>query len=141
VPGHGAAVEALLVTLLVGALRLTHEAESTQTPMRGAPAALVARFREQVEARYRDETRVEAYAASLGVSAKRLRTACTQVAKVTPLRVVQDRLVLEAKRLMLYSNMTVAEAAYYLGFGDPAYFTRFFTRQCGASPRQFRKRG
>ena len=138
-PGHAAAVEALLVTLLVGALRLTHEAATAQTPRRGAAAALVARFREQVEAGYRSETRVEAYAETLGVSAKRLRLACLQAADVTPLRIVQDRLVLEAKRLMLYSNMTVAEAAYYLGFEDPAYFTRFFTKHCGASPRRFRK--
>jgi AraC family transcriptional activator of pobA len=39
---------------------------------------------------------------------------------------------------MLYSNMTVAEAAYYLGFDDPAYFTRVFTKGCGQSPRAFR---
>ena len=97
------------------------------------------RFREQVEARYRSDTRVEAYAEALGVSAKRLRLASIQAADVTPLRIVQDRLILEAKRLMLYSNMTVAEAAYYLGFQDPAYFTRFFTKHCGASPRKFRK--
>ena len=54
---------------------------------------------------------------------------------------LQDRLLLEAKRLMLYSNMTVAEAAYYLGFDDPAYFSRFFVRGCKVSPRQFRRLG
>jgi AraC family transcriptional activator of pobA len=138
-PGHAAAVEALLVTLLVGALRLSHETRTSGDVGQGAAAALVARFRERVEAGFRSDTRVEAYAEALGVSAKRLRLASMQAAGVTPLRIVQDRLILEAKRLMLYSNMTVAEAAYYLGFDDPAYFTRFFTKHCGASPRQFRK--
>lgn len=137
-PGHAAAVEALLLTLLVGVLRLTHEAAQGATPERGGAAGLVARFREQIEANYRTETRVEAYARSLGVTAKRLRLACLQAASATPLGMVQDRLVLEAKRLMLYSNVTVSEAAYYLGFEDPAYFTRFFTKRCGVSPRQFR---
>jgi AraC family transcriptional activator of pobA len=138
-PGHAAAVDAQLVTLLVGALRLTCETEWTHMPQRGAAAALVARFREQVEARYRIETRVDAYAETLGVSAKQLRSACLRVADATPLGIIQDRLVLEAKRLLLYSNMSVAEAAYYLGFDDPAYFTRFFSKHCGASPRHYRE--
>jgi AraC family transcriptional activator of pobA len=137
-PGHAAAVEALLVTLAVEILRLTHHAEEVEPPRAGAPAALVARFRELVEARYREETRVEAYADLLGVNAKRLRGACLRIAGATPGRIIQDRLLLEAKRLMLYSNMTVAEAAYYLGFDDPAYFTRVFTKGCGQSPRAFR---
>lgn len=137
-PGHATAVEALLVTLLVECLRATHMAETEPRLAHGAQAALVARFRAQVEADYRHETRVEAFAERLGVSPKRLRAACLQIAGAPPLRIIQDRLALEAKRLMLYSNMTVAEAGYYLGFDDPAYFSRFFTRAAGVSPRKFR---
>ena len=138
-PGHAAAVEALLVTLLVGALRLIWESEGLGPQLHGAAAGLLARFRELVEARYREETRVAAYADSLGVTAKRLRLACLRASGAAPLRIIQDRVLVEAKRLMLYSNMTVAEIAYYLGFDDPAYFTRFFSKRCGVSPRQFRK--
>ena len=137
-PGHASAVEALLISMLVSAVRLIHEAVVLEQP-HGAAAALVARFREAVEANYRTNTQVECFAQSLGVSAKRLRAACLRAAGTTPLRIIQDRLLVEAKRLMLYSNMTVAETAYYLGFDDPAYFTRFFARGCGASPRSFRK--
>jgi AraC family transcriptional activator of pobA len=53
---------------------------------------------------------------------------------------VQDRAILEAKRALLYSNMTVAEVGYYLGFDDPAYFSRFFAKAEGLSPRGFRDR-
>lgn len=137
-PGHAAAVEALLLTLLVEILRLSHAAGADTAVSPGAHGALVARFRELVEARYRTDTRVEAYAEALAVNPKRLRAACLRAAGAAPLRIIQDRLLLEAKRLMLYSNMTVAETGYYLGFSDPAYFSRFFTRGCGVAPRAFR---
>ncbi len=49
-------------------------------------------------------------------------------------------MLLEAKRTLSYTNMTVAETAYYLGFADPAYFSRFFSKHAGQSPAAFRKR-
>jgi AraC family transcriptional activator of pobA len=137
-PGHRLSVDALLSTILVEILRLAHAA--TEAPrMVGPRAALVARFREQLEAGYRGGASIEAYAGALGVTPKQLRAACIAVAGAPPIRLIQDRLLLEAKRLMLYSNMTIAEAAFYLGFDDPAYFTRVFTKGCGVSPRQFRQ--
>lgn len=137
-PGHGIAVEALLLTILVEALRLSQYAAEQEPRTVGPQAALVARFRELVEANYRTEMRIEDYAAALNAHPKRLRTACLSVAEAAPLTILLDRRLLEAKRLLLYSNMTVAETAYYLGFQDPAYFTRFFTKACQTSPRRFR---
>jgi AraC family transcriptional activator of pobA len=137
--GHAAAVEALLMTLLVEILRLArHEADDAQGQASGAHAALVARFRELIEGRYRSGDGVEAYAAALTVPPKRLRAACLSVAGAPPLQMIQDRVTLEAKRALLYSNKTVAEVAYDLGFEDPAYFSRFFARTVGRSPRAFR---
>jgi AraC family transcriptional activator of pobA len=46
---------------------------------------------------------------------------------------------LEAQRMLLYTNMTVIEAAHSLAFSDSAYFTRFFTKHAGCSPRAFRR--
>jgi len=69
-----------------------------------------------------------------------LRAACVELTDRSPLQLVQDRLLLEAKRLLLYSNVSIAEVGYYLGFDDPAYFTRFFTKAAGTSPRGFRQR-
>lgn len=138
-PGQQAAVDALVMTILVQALRLRRY-ETAQEPRRvGSQSGLVARFRELVEARYRTGMSVEAYAAELKVHPKRLRAACRDVADTSPLRIVQERRLLEAKRLMLYSNITVAETAYQLGFDDPAYFTRVFTKACRLSPRRFRR--
>jgi len=140
--GHATAVEALLLTLLIETLRLVHhEANDERERPNGAHAALVARFRELIEAQYRSGEGVEAYADALSVTPKRLRTACLSAAGAPPLCLIQDRVTLEAKRALLYSNMTVAEVAYHLGFEDPAYFSRFFTKQAGRSPRVFRAAG
>lgn len=136
--GHAAAVEALLTSLLIEALRLAHQASETSRRPQGAQAALVARFREMVEARHRLAMGVDDYARELNVTPKRLRAACLRAADATPGRIIQARILLEAKRLLLYSNMTVAEVGYYLGFPDPAYFTRVFSRGAGVSPRRFR---
>lgn len=140
--GHAAAVEALLMTLLVEILRLAHhEADGASRQASGAPAALVARFRELIEGRFRSGDGVEAYARALCVTPKRLRAACLSAAGAPPLQMIQDRVTLEAKRALLYSNKTVAEVAYDLGFDDPAYFSRFFARAAGQSPRVFRAEG
>lgn len=137
--GHRVAVEGLLLTILVEALRLKAYSAEDDARGTGPMATLLARFRELVETHYRIDMPMDAYSAKLKVAPKRLRAACLAVAGVPPLRIIQDRRLLEAKRLLLYSNMTVAETAYYLGFQDPAYFTRFFTKACQSSPRRFRE--
>jgi AraC family transcriptional activator of pobA len=77
----------------------------------------------------------------LNVTSAKLRAACLEVTNKTPTRVLEERLLLEAKRNLTYTNMTVAQIAYYLGFADPAYFSRFFSKLAGESPAAFRKRG
>lgn len=50
------------------------------------------------------------------------------------------RMIVEAKRQLRYTAMPVAQIAYFLGFEDPAYFTRFFRQRSGLSPKAFRAR-
>jgi AraC family transcriptional activator of pobA len=139
-PGRNAAVEALLVGILVEVLRLApHRDGAAAVP--GPQALLVARFRERIEERYRAHDEVEAYAAALHVSPKQLWAACRRIAGAAPARLIRDRLLLEAKRLLLYSNISVTEASYYLGVNDPAYFSRLFAKETGLSPRAFRRGG
>ena len=107
---------------------------------RNPRAALVARFREKVESHLRMGLSIAQYAKALSVTPARLRAACLEVTGKPPARVLEDRLLLEAKRNLTYTNMTVAETAYYLGFADPAYFSRFFSKHAGESPATFRKR-
>lgn len=139
-PGHTAAVESLLTGVFIQVLRRHHASQAGPPAPHGSQAGLVARFRSLVEDHYRSEIGVRDYAWLLAVTPKRLRSACLRVTGEPPLRILHERRLLEAKRLMLYSNMTLAEIAYYLGFSDPAYFSRFFRQAAGASPRDFRRR-
>jgi AraC family transcriptional activator of pobA len=138
-PAHGLAVEAQLSIVLVETVRLRARAEREAHAPAGPQALLVARYRQLIEERFRAHPSVEECAAALGVTAGRLRAACRAVAGASPVRILQDRLALEAQRVMRYSNMTVGQVAAYLGFSDPAYFSRFFTRENGAAPRSFRR--
>lgn len=52
---------------------------------------------------------------------------------------IHRRLALEAKRMLLYTDKPAFAIATELGFADPAYFGRFFRRECGVTPRQFRQ--
>jgi len=141
-PAHEAATEARLMTLLVCAVRATHQLGGTPRAggARGPRAALVAGFRQAVETHFRAAWEMNRYAKSLSVTPAQLRAACLEVTGEPPTRIVHDRLVLEAKRTLMYTNLTIAETAYELGFSDPAYFSRFFSERVGCSPAAFRQR-
>lgn len=139
-PGHEAAIEAHLTAILVEAMRLIEGRRRRGPAPPGPQAQIVARFRAAIEDSFREHLPLGAYAAKLAVSPSRLRAACLRVAGQPPARLIQERRLLEARRLLLYSNVTVAEAAYHLGYDDPAYFSRVFQRHVGHSPRAFRKR-
>lgn len=135
-PGRGMALEGRLLCILAGALRAM---ASLDQPLAVSPsAALVARLRELVEQRFRTRTGVEEYARLLAVTPSRLRSACVAAAGSSPSGLVHARIMVEAKRLLIYSAMTIAEVGYDLGFDDPAYFTRFFAEREGRSPSAFR---
>jgi AraC family transcriptional activator of pobA len=138
-PGLGslAAIAAHIRLVFVLQARL-RQADRQAALSRDADAALFARFRNLVEQHYREHLAVSAYAKQLAVTEKRLTAACRRVAEKAPLDVIHARLLIEAKRNLLYTSMTIAEAGYALGFRDPAYFTRFFTRRAGMAPKQFK---
>ncbi|QGP81091.1 helix-turn-helix domain-containing protein [Sphingobium sp. CAP-1] len=136
-PGQRAAVESALLLLMVLALRHATLADAVQ-PGTARQAALVARLRERIEQRFRQREPVSVHARALGTSLTALRQACARVAGSSPAQMLDDRSLLEARRLLLYSQMSVADIAYAIGFDDPAYFSRFFARHVGQPPRSYR---
>ncbi len=138
-PAHDLAIEFRLGTILVQALRMHHEASAAAKTPIGPKAQLVARFRERVEEQFRSQPSIASFGSGLGVSVSTLRSACQQSAGKAPGDILHERISLEARRLMRYSNMSVGQIALYLGFSDAAYFSRFFSRETGASPRVFRQ--
>ncbi len=101
-------------------------------------AALVARFRAQIEARLGDGWTVAQHAQALGLSVSRLRAACAAASGEAPIRMIQDRTMIEARRLLTHGTAPVSAIAYALGFADPAYFSRWFARIEGRSPGVYR---
>lgn len=137
-PGHRAAAESGLLDILVKSLRALGAQEEVRRSAPGRQAALVARFRERVEARFRHREPVAVHAAALDTSETRLRAACAAIARQSPLQILDQRALVEAQRALLYTNLTVAEIADSLGLPDAAYFSRFFKRHAGKPPRLYR---
>jgi AraC family transcriptional activator of pobA len=139
-PGRRIATESWLTAILVEALRRKLELAPDAVHARTPHSQLAARYRAMVEENYRSQMSIAEYAKTLCVSTERLRLACVRSAGSAPLALLNARRLLEAKRSLLYTNMSVALIAETCGFADPAYFSRFFTRSTGASPRSYRLR-
>jgi len=83
---------------------------------------------------------VARYARELAVQPSRLRTACLGIVGTPPRDMLQERVLLEARRALTYTDLTIAQTAFQLGFSDPGYFSRFFSARTGESPQAFRTR-
>ena len=106
---------------------------------RGSPEdRTFARFRRSLEDGHRATRRVEDYADRLGCSVRTLTRASLAVTGRTAKQVVDDRVALEARRLLACTELSVAEIGRRLGFGEPTNFGRFFHREAGRSPGAFR---
>jgi AraC family transcriptional activator of pobA len=139
-PANRLAAEAWLAAVLIAALRLLPTAVGASAVPRGPVAMLVDRFRDLLDERCRSGWTVERYAQQLAVSPAKLRAACVLVSGKPPRQLLHDRVLLEARRALTYTDLTIAQAAYQLGFSDPGYFSRFFRAHTGESPQAFRLR-
>ena len=79
------------------------------------------------------------YAGKLGISSKRLNQILKDKLDKTGMQIIHDRIILEAKRLIIHSEQTIKEISFELGFSDRPYFSRFFKKQTGESPDSFQK--
>jgi AraC-like DNA-binding protein len=104
----------------------------------GAEARTYTRFRRLLEEGHGHSRRVEDYAERLNCSVRTLTRASLAVTGRTAKQVVDDRVALEARRLLGCTAMSVAEVGRRLGFPEPTNFGRFFHREVGVSPGQFR---
>lgn len=96
------------------------------------------RFLELVEEQYKERPSIADVARALQLSTKRLYATTAAARGLSPGKVIDHRLILEAKRRLVHSSEPVSSIAFSLGFTDPAYFARFFRKHTGQSPRSFR---
>lgn len=92
-----------------------------------------------VEANFRTEHSVNYYARRLNKSPKTLSNIFALYNQKTPIQMIQARIIIEAKRLLYYTDRSVKQITYELGFEDAAYFSNFFKRHTSLSPLDFRK--
>ena len=96
-------------------------------------------FTQLLEQHFRSHCSVENYASLLGITPAHLNTICQRFASRSALQLAHERLLLEAKRNLIYTAMTISQVSDSLGFSEPAYFTRFFKRLTTRSPKKFRQ--
>ncbi|QRY56007.1 helix-turn-helix domain-containing protein [Sphingobacterium siyangense] len=96
-------------------------------------------FSRLVNIHYKEKHSVADYADLLNLAPKTLSNKFHKLNLENPNEMIKNRIVLEAKRLLLYSELSVKEIAYQLGYEDPAYFNRIFLQKSGKTPAAFRK--
>ena len=101
-------------------------------------SALVQHFKALIEQNYTAHWTVNQYAKALSISPTHLSRLTRSANGISALRMIEARLMREARRNLAYTNLSISTIAYALGFSDPAYFSRVFTRDAGVSPKVFR---
>ncbi len=131
-------IRAYLNLLLIEAQNMI---EASPAPIMSAPAPmrLTRRFRLAVESDYIGRKQVQEYADQLGVTSNHLVETVRETTGATPKSIIQERLLLEAKRLLAYSSLSAAQVGNELSFPNPAQFGRWFKINAGVAPGQFRQ--
>lgn len=135
--GIDSAVSASLLTLLVALLRM-RTLDSLDEHLGKAQASEFRRFREFIERSFREQRSVAHIAAGLGITPHRLHSIAVRAVGRGPLAIQHDRIMLECKRELMYTDRSISEIAFDCGFKDPAHFSRFFSQRAGCSPRTYR---
>lgn len=100
---------------------------------------VIRNFSYLVEVHYKTKHTVAEYADLMNKPAKSLTNLFAQHIHKTPLQIIQDRVFLEARRILINSEKSIKETAFELGFEDIQSFSRFFKNKQGISPKEFRE--
>jgi AraC-like DNA-binding protein len=95
-------------------------------------------FKKLVDQRFTEWHKVTDYASEINLSSKHLSQSLKNITGKGAKEFIQDRIVLEAKRLLLHTDLSISEVGYKLGFEEPLHFSGFFKKKIGISPSKFR---
>ena len=97
-------------------------------------------FRKLVNEHYADKKLPKDYAALLFITPNHLNAICNELIGKPAGEIIRDRIVLEAKRLLVNADLSISEIAFQLNFTDNSYFSKFFKKYALSTPEEFRKR-
>jgi AraC family transcriptional regulator, transcriptional activator of pobA len=96
-------------------------------------------FKDLLETSYKTQKQVSSYAEQLRVTEKRLNQATSKVLGKSPKEMIDDRVLLEAKRLLVHTNESAKEIGFALGFEEPTNFIKYFRKHINVTPVEFRE--
>ncbi len=135
---QGEMLRSLLKRLLIFSTRMVKK-ELPQPDISNAHMNIIREYNVLVEKHFREYHHVKDYANLLFKSPKTLSNLFPKYSDKSPIMVINDRILLEAKRLLLYSDNSTNEIAAELGYKDPGHFSKFFKNHEGLSPSVFKK--
>jgi AraC family transcriptional regulator, transcriptional activator of pobA len=136
-PGYRIAMRGLLALIAVGVAR-TAAARARGEPLTPTDATVTA-LRNLIEEHFQTERHLGFYAGKLAMTVDRLNDHVKRAAGVTAGHLVRQRVLTEAKRQLVFTNRPIQTIAHDLAFSDPSHFARFFRKQTGAAPHEFRE--
>ncbi len=113
---------------------------STKQVQTSETVSTVENFRQMIDENFQKHHSVEFYSKALGLSPKALTMRISRLTGKSARQLIQERILMESKRLLIFTKSSVKEIGYQLGFEDPNYFVRFFREQVGMPPLKFRQR-
>lgn len=114
--------------------------KTDEKSLSGKGHMLVKRFFQLVEVNYERNLSVAQYADIMAITPNHLTQTVTRLTGKTSLQIIKAKQVLEIKRLLVHTHLSVTEIATRLNFPDQSYFAKFFKRETGISPLQYRGR-
>lgn len=136
-PGHGVLQEWLVNAVLL--LTARKRAASVEDGRGRRQQREFSRFRALVETHFLAHWTVRRYADAMQMTEARLNRLTHAITGKSAFDLIQDRLLLEARRRLIYIAAPISMLAYELGFEDPAYFSRYFKKRVGVTPSAFRR--
>lgn len=106
---------------------------------KGADLDYVMLFKDLLENQYRKIKQVSKYAEQIRVTEKRLNQATSKVLGKSPKQMIDERILLEAKRLLAHTNESIKEIGFELGFYEPTNFIKYFRKHINSTPVEFRE--
>ena len=138
-PGRAVAMRSRIGTTLAAVYRAVLATEGAMEEVGGRALRHAQAYDRLVEREYRHHRPISFYAGALGITPPHLNRICQSVLGASALKVIERRLLLEAKRYLTFSSLNIKEIAALLGYTDAGYFNRMFRRETGIAPGRFRQ--